>query len=104
MERRVGTMLVIPSEVECKFPAKRCFTLWHKNPSRNFFLHRSDKAFNHCDASVLSDRAVPRTDRFPLAPALERRAPEDAVLVADQMLGRRMNASGCLTDEGAHSK
>jgi hypothetical protein len=102
MERRVGTMLVIPSEVECKFPAKRCFKLWHENPTRNFFLNCSDKAFNHGDASMLPDRAVPWADRFPLAPALEIRAPEDAVLVTDKILRRRMNASGCLTDEGAY--
>ena len=89
MERRVGTMLVIPSKVGCKLPAKRCSALWHQNPARNFILHRSDKAFDHGDASMFPNRPVPRTDRFRLAPSLERRAPEDAVIVADQIFGRR---------------
>ena len=102
MERRVGTMLVIPIKVGCKFPAKRCSALRHENPARNFILHRSDKAFNHGDASMLPNRPVPRTNCLTLAPSLEVLAPEDAVLVADQILGRRINASGCLTDESAN--
>ncbi len=104
MERRVGTMLVIPCKVGSKFLAKRCSPLRYENPTCNFILYRSDEAFDHGDASVFPNRTIPRADCFPLAPTLERRAPEDAVLVADQILGGRMIASGCLTDEGADRK
>ncbi len=57
-------MLVVPSKVGCKFPAKCFLALRHENPARSFILHRSDKAFNYGDATVLPDRAVSRMDRF----------------------------------------
>ncbi len=97
-------MLVVPCKVGRKFPAKRVSSLRYENPARNFILHRSDEAFNHGDASVFPNRTIPRADCFPLAPTLECRAPEDSVLVTDQILGGRMIASGRLTDEGAYRK
>ena len=58
----------------------------------------SNEAFNYGDAPVFPNRAVPRTDSLELAPTFKGFAPENTVLVADQILGRCMNASRCLTD------
>ncbi len=104
VECRVGTMLVVPSKVGRKFPAKRCSALWHKNPSRNFFLHRSDEAFNHGNAPMLPNGAEPWTNFLASAPAFEVVAPEDGVLVADQVLGRNFDESYGPTKEPAYGE
>ena len=84
-------VLVVPGEERSEFPAKGSLALRDHDPARCLVFHRPDEAFDKGDAAVLSNRPVPWADRFPLAPALERRAPEDAVFVADQMLGLRLH-------------
>ena len=79
-------VLVVPGEERSEFPAKGSLALRDHDPARCLVFHRPDEAFDKGDSAVLSNRPVPRTDRFPLAPALERRAPENAVFVADQRI------------------
>ncbi len=86
-------VLVVPGEERSEFPAKGSLALRDQDPTRRLVFHRPDEAFDKGDAAVLSNRPVPWADRFPLAPALERRAPEDAVFVADQMLGLRLGST-----------
>ncbi len=83
LERRVGTMLVVPSKVGCEFPAKRRLALRNHDLSSCLVLDGANQSFDHSDASVLPDRAVPNTDRLALAPAFEGGAAENTALVAD---------------------
>ncbi len=59
----------------------------NQDPPSALVLQGPDEAFDHRDASVLSNRAEPRANSFASAPALEVFAPEDAALVAVQILG-----------------
>lgn len=86
-------MVVIPSEEGIEFPAKALSALRDQNPPNAFVLHAPDEAFDDGNATVLPSGVIPRTDSFAPAPALEISAPEDLVLVADQVLGRRVGAS-----------
>ncbi len=97
-------MLVVPNEERSEFHAKGSSAQWDHDPARSFILHRSDEAFNHGNAPMLPNGAEPWANSLAFAPAPKGGAPEDGVLVADQILGGRMIASGRLTDEGAYCK
>ena len=55
------------------------------------------------DASMRPNRTVPRADCLALTPAFEGLAPEDAALVADEMLWRHLRIGNHPSDKGANS-
>ena len=102
-ERHMGAMLVVPSDEGTNLAAKRVSSLRDQNPTSALILHGLDEAFNHGDAPMLSSRAVARADSLAAAPLLEARAPENRVLVTDQVLRCRAGAYNRPAKEGTHS-
>jgi len=92
-ERRARAIRVVPGEVERECPTKVFSALRNQDVPRALVFHGLDEAFDHGDASVLPHSAISRADSFTATPALEVRAPEDAVLVADQVFGYRASPS-----------
>ncbi len=103
-ERHVGTMPVVPREEETKFRAKIGSAMRNQDPSSALVLHGPDEAFDHCDASVLSNGDEPRANSLASAPVLEVLAPEGAVLVANQILGHGVGPSDRFPKERAHGE
>ena len=97
-------MLVVPGEVGSELFAKVRLQLRDYHPARRLVFQDPDEAFDNSDASMLPDGAKPWSNSLAFAPALEGAAPEDSVLVADQILGRNFDASYRPTKEPAYGK
>ena len=104
VERSVRSMLVVPIEVGSELFSKVSLQLRDYNPARGFFLHGPDEAFDHGDAPMLPDGAEPWPNPLAFAPVLEGAAPEDSVLVADQILGIALGASDRPSKKSAYGK
>ncbi len=83
-------VLVVPGEEQSEFPAKGSLALRDQDPTRCLVFHRPDEAFDNGDAAMLSNGAEPWENSLAFAPAPKGGAPEDGVLVADQVLGCRL--------------
>ena len=68
-------------------------SLRNQDAAGAFVLQGPDGTFNHGNATVLANRTVAGPNSFTLTPRPERLAPEDFVLVADQMPRPRTGAS-----------
>ena len=102
VERCMGPRLIVPNEERSEFPAKASAALWNHDLPRCFIFHGSDESLDYSDASVLPSRAESRTDSLSPTPALEAFAPEDTVLVANKILGRRVISSDRPSKKRAH--
>ncbi len=101
-ERGVRPMFIIPREEHCELPAEAHLALRHHNPASRLVFHGPDESLDNSDAPMLPDGAESRANSLASAPALEAIAPEDGVLVADQVLGRRVMPSDDLSKESTH--
>ena len=104
VECRMRPMLVVPGEVGSELFAKVRLQLRDYNPARRLVFQGPDEAFDNSDAPMLPDGAKPWANSLAFAPALEGAAPEDSVLVADQILGRNFDASYRSTKKPAYGK
>ena len=102
VERCMRAMLVVPREERSEFPAKVSLALWNHDPASRLVFHSPDEALDYSDAPVLPNGAEPWTNSLEPAPALEVATQEDGVLVADQVLRRRVVPSDDLSKESTH--
>ena len=103
-ESRVRAMFVVPNEIQCEFFPETGLPMRNHNPARRLVLQSPDEAFNHSDTPVFPHRAVPHADCLTLAPAFEGPAPENAALVANEMIRRRVCIVYRPSDKGANSE
>ena len=86
-------MPVVPSEEQSEFPAKLSLAQRYHDPARGLVFQSPDEAFDHGDAPMLPHGAEPWANSLAIAPELEGVAPEDTVLIADQVLGTSIDPS-----------
>ena len=92
-KRRVRTMFVVPIDERKKLPTTCFSTAGNQNSSSALVLHALDHTFNHGDASMLADRAVPRRlDALALDPTPKGTAVKDGVPVTDNVFRRCVSA------------
>ncbi len=103
-ESRVRAMFVVPNEIQCEFFPETGLPMRNHNPARSLGLQSPDEAFNHSDTPVFPHRAVPHADCLTLAPAFEGPAPENAALVTNEMIRRRVCTVYRPSDKGANSE
>ena len=96
------TMLIVPSEERSELSSEARLALWNHNPASRFVFHGPDEALDNSNTPMLPDGAEPWTNCLDSAPALEVAAPEDGVLVADQVFGRRVIPSDYSSKETTH--
>lgn len=75
-ERRVWTMLIVPSDERMKLFAKLGSSVRNQDPSRAFVFQRLDQTFNNGDAPMFSSSAVSDSNALASTPTLESIAPE----------------------------
>ncbi len=93
VECHVRAILVVPTQEALKCMVESSLTLRNQDASGAFVLQGPDGTFNHGNATVLANRTVAGPNSFTPTPRPERLAPEDFVLVADQMPRPRTGAS-----------
>ena len=96
------TMLVVPSEERSELSSEARLALWNHNPASRLVFHGPDETLDNSNAPMLPDGTEPWTNFLEAAPALEGAAPEDTVLVADQILGCGLGASDRPSKKPAH--
>ncbi len=85
LERHMRAILVIPIQKGHQFSAEFSSSLRNQNPASASVLQGPNCAFNHGNAAVLPNSSVAWLDSLAPTPILEGLAPEDFVLVADQI-------------------
>ena len=75
-ESHVWPQRVVPGRVQTNLASHRRQRRWNEQAPHAFVLHRSDEAFDDCDACRFADGSVARPDASSLAPAFETAAPE----------------------------
>lgn len=77
---------------------------WHRHSASEFGLHRENQPLYHGNATVLSDCAIAwRANSRALDPTPKWRAVENAVSVADDILGPDADSTNQLSQKGANS-
>ena len=101
-ERDVRSMFVVPGEEDPDLSDDARSAQRNQDSAKAFVLQCSDEPLNHGDTSMLPRGAVPRPDCRTPAPSLKRVAPEDRVLVGDEVFGRCVAAGDCPAEERAN--
>ena len=83
----MGTTFVVPNKEGIDFLTEVRSPLRNQDLSSAFVFQGPNEALDHGDAAVLPSGTVSWMDAIYSTPALEFLAPEDAVLVTDQILG-----------------
>lgn len=92
-ERPRKALFVIPIQKGHQFSVEFSSSLRNQNTASALVLPGPERAFDHGHASVLPHSSVAGLDFLGSTPILAGLAPEDFVLVADQILRSRIDAS-----------
>ncbi len=92
-ERHRRAMFVIPIQKGHQFSVEFSSSLRNQNTASTLVLPGPERAFDHGNASVLPNRSGAGLDFLASPPILAGLAPADFVLVADQILRSRIDAS-----------
>ena len=101
-ESHMRAKLVVPVCKTNKLTTERVAAQRNQYSASELSFNRENQPFDHGDATVLADGAVTGwLDAFTLHPAPKRTAVEDALSVADNVLGRGSGVTHGLAQHGA---